>query len=154
MRRIFSRCCAHADERPRRRAAEQRDELAPPHGFLSAGGLQPITRCRKCRVVHHSKIEHRMAELGQNAKNSHRAYLVRFTPLATEERTFGIGSSVPIATQCIAAGGYSITSSAIATESSGQLREKFCHVRRSGSSGLSRSAEVAVFCTVKNMYSK
>ena len=75
-------------------------------------------------------------------------------PLATEERTFGIGSFVPIATQCIAAGGYSITSSAIATESSGQLRKKFCHVRRSGSSGLPRSLEVAVFCTVKNMYSK
>jgi hypothetical protein len=74
--------------------------------------------------------------------------------LAIEERTFGIGSSVPIATQCTAAGGYSITSSAIATESSGQLREKFCHVRRSGSSGLPRSAEVAVFCTVKKMYSK
>jgi hypothetical protein len=33
-------------------------------------------------------------------------------------------------------------------------REKFCHVRRSGSSGLPRSAEVAVFCTVKKMYSK
>jgi hypothetical protein len=33
--------------------------------------------------------------MGQNAKNSHRAYLVRFTQLATEERTFGNGSSVP-----------------------------------------------------------
>ena len=42
-------------QRPRRRAAEQRDELAPPHGLPSGRGLHPTTS-KEMPVVHHSKF--------------------------------------------------------------------------------------------------
>ena len=44
-------------ERPRRRrAAEQRDELAPPHVLPQPEDRTLPHRCRECRVVHHSKV--------------------------------------------------------------------------------------------------
>src|SRR5262245_2072795 len=43
-------------QRPRRRAAEQRDEVASPHGHPSLGlGLDITTPLRKNAAVHHSK---------------------------------------------------------------------------------------------------
>ena len=52
----FARLLRARHQRPRRRAAEQRDELAPPHVLPSSRGSHPTTRCRKYRAVHHSKF--------------------------------------------------------------------------------------------------
>src|SRR5205085_7671067 len=44
-------------ERPhRRRAADERDELAPPHGLSLNPRTTPYHILKKSRVVHHSKI--------------------------------------------------------------------------------------------------
>jgi hypothetical protein len=56
-------------ERPRSRAnAEQSDELASPHELPQPEDRTLPHRCRECRVVHHSKIDRRMAEMGQERR--------------------------------------------------------------------------------------
>jgi hypothetical protein len=47
-------------KRPSSRAAEQRDELASPHGPLLSSGRHITTWLRENAVVHHSKIDRRM----------------------------------------------------------------------------------------------
>jgi hypothetical protein len=60
-------------ERPRRRAAEQRDELAPPHGRPSSGlGPHITTPLRKNAAVHHSKNCALMSQMGQTEKSRQR----------------------------------------------------------------------------------
>src|SRR5262249_22315589 len=47
-------------ERPRRRAAKQSDELAPPHRLRSVQQTHPTISWQECRIMHHSKIDRRM----------------------------------------------------------------------------------------------
>src|SRR5260370_42419917 len=72
-------------------------------------------------IVHHSKFECRLAATGQNAKNSHWAYLVRFTPVS--DRRADIRNrqlrAMSGPTQCSKLHLRSNTSSARATSSGG-----------------------------------
>src|SRR5262245_320284 len=54
-------------ERPRRRAAEERDELASPHAQPTSGlGPYITTPLRKNAAVHHSKNCALMSQMGRN----------------------------------------------------------------------------------------
>jgi len=62
-------CCARAASG---HAAAPPDELAPFHGLPSSGREPHITTpLRENAAMQCGKIAHRMAEMGQNAKNSH-----------------------------------------------------------------------------------
>jgi hypothetical protein len=68
-------------ERPCRRAAEQRYELAPPHAcFSQCGDCILPHRCRKGRIVHHSKFGAPTSPMGQKPALPRRSIAVRFTP--------------------------------------------------------------------------
>jgi hypothetical protein len=91
MRHINERCTAekpnHRDrwllracrERPRRRAAEHGDEFPPPH--VRSPQPEDCTlpdRCRKCRVVHHSKFARTMSLVGLGRVKTREHFLFGF----------------------------------------------------------------------------
>jgi hypothetical protein len=49
-------------------------------GPLARRGSHPTTSLLECRAVHHSKIDRRMAEMGQKRKSSDGAHVFRFAP--------------------------------------------------------------------------
>jgi hypothetical protein len=110
-RSVRAACVARCHWHPPMLAAHSRPERA---AMLTADDHNREYRLRKSWAAHVSvgskmrrtRIEHILSAL---------------PPLAIEERTFGIGSCANRDTMHCS-GGYSITSSAIATESSGQLR--------------------------------
>jgi hypothetical protein len=55
--------------------------------------------------VHDSKIDRRLAEMGHEHRIGAVRNIFALSPLATEERTFGIGSFVPQADKCGAPNG-------------------------------------------------
>src|SRR5262245_24408984 len=84
--RLLRACC----ERPRRRAADERDEVASPHGRASSGlGSHFTTPLRKNAAVHHSKNCALMSQM------SFASIRPRQPPIATVERTSSIGGFVP-----------------------------------------------------------
>src|SRR5262249_40754548 len=74
-------------ERPRgRRTAEKRDELSSAHGLPQHQGSHPTISLQEHRVVHHSKIDRRMAEMDQNRS-------LRWCPLYDRSSTEGGSAS-------------------------------------------------------------
>jgi hypothetical protein len=70
----------------RRRAAEKRDKLAPPHVLPSIRGCTLPHRGRKYRVVHHSKFDSQCLcwVIFVRSTRSRRSRHVRFAPIAFE----------------------------------------------------------------------
>jgi hypothetical protein len=55
-------------DRPRRRAAEHRDEIASPHTHFPQAHDCRLPHQTRERVVHHSKIDRRMIGLGEQRR--------------------------------------------------------------------------------------
>src|SRR4030095_12184949 len=53
---------------PCERAAKQREQLASSHGLPQFEDSHPTTSVWKCCVLHHGKIDCRMAEVGQKRR--------------------------------------------------------------------------------------
>jgi hypothetical protein len=88
--------CARRERPSGRRAAEKRDERASPHGLPSSDWRPHITTpLRENAAVDHSKIDHRMAEMGhERPKVDVRVESVRL-PTADIGRRGSHGRQVP-----------------------------------------------------------
>ena len=92
-------------KRPTRRAAEQRHELAPSHGLLPSGLSPTLPRgcvrtllCTTAKSIVEWQTKS-IVEWQRWVKLALSIWLSALPPIATEERTFRIGSSVPILLQ-------------------------------------------------------